>query len=38
MHSIHRDVETKYKRALDEIDGLINDKDIYQQRAKVNRS
>lgn len=36
MHSIHRDVETKYKRALDEIENLINDREIFQQRAKVN--
>jgi hypothetical protein len=36
MHAIHRDVETKFKRALTEIENLIAERDIYQQRAKVS--
>jgi hypothetical protein len=35
MHAIHRDVETKFKRALNEIEGLTLERDMYQIRAKV---
>ena len=35
MHAIHRDVETKFKRSLNEIEILMTERDMYQQRAKV---
>jgi len=34
MHSIHRDVETKFKRALNEIESLTMDRDSYQSNMK----
>ena len=35
MHSIHRDVETKYKRALKEIESIIEDRDNYREKSKT---
>lgn len=34
MHSIHRDVDTKYKRALKEIESIIIDRDTYKEKSK----
>jgi chromosome segregation ATPase len=38
MHSIHRDVETKYRRALNEIENLRVDKNMYQEKMKQFQS
>jgi len=38
MHSIHRDVDTKYRRALKEIENINADKDIYQEKMKKYHS
>lgn len=34
MHSIHRDVDTKYKRALKEIESIQLDRDNYKEKWK----
>lgn len=38
MHSIHRDVETKYRRALSEIENLRVDRNTYQEKMKQFQS